>query len=79
MIFFFLLNDSGNYMILLWMVHTTYVLAAGINLSRTWMLGSSWFMWWNAWMHKLDLGLYSHPQEQGLESEPLLIHTEKFS
>ena len=27
---------------------------------------------WNACVHRLDLGLYSHPKEWGMESEPML-------
>ena len=35
-------------------------------------------MQWNACVHRLDLGLYSHPKEfQGMESEPMLTPREK--
>ena len=46
----------------MWMVHAGCVVIAGIRPSRTmsWSLES---MWWNAWVHRLDLGLYSHPKE----------------
>ena len=32
-------------------------------LSRTWLSGSFESVWWNACVHKLDLGLYSHVKE----------------
>ena len=35
------------------------------------MLGSFESVGWNACVHRLDLGLYSHPKEfWGMESEP---------
>ena len=36
---------------------------AGIHPSRTWTSGSFESVRWNAYMHRLDLGLYSHPKE----------------
>ena len=36
---------------------------AGIHPSRTWTSGSFESVRWNACMHRLDLGLYSHPKE----------------
>ena len=45
------------------MVHAGRVFVAGIHLSRTWMSGSFESMRWNACVHRLDLGLYSHPKE----------------
>ena len=36
---------------------------ACIHPSRTWMSGSFESVWWNASVHRLDLGLYSHPKE----------------
>ena len=45
------------------MVHAGCVFAAGIHPSRTWMSGSCESAWWNACVHRLDLGLYSHPKE----------------
>ena len=36
---------------------------AGIHTSRTWMSGSFESVRWNVCMHRLDLGLYSHPKE----------------
>ena len=36
---------------------------AGVHPSRTWMSGSFESVWWNACVHRLDLGLYSHPEE----------------
>ena len=42
------------------------------------MSGSSESVRWNACVHRLDLGLYSHPKEfGGMESEPMLIPREK--
>ena len=35
---------------------------------------------WNACIHRLELGLYSHPREfWGIESEPILTPREKNS
>ena len=34
-----------------------------IHLSRTWMSGSFESVRWNACVHRLDLGSYSHPKE----------------
>ena len=45
------------------MVRAGCVFAAGIHPSRTWTSGSFESVWWNAWVHRLDLGLYSHPKE----------------
>ena len=39
------------------------VFVAGIHPSRTWMSGSFECIRWNACVHRLDLGLYSHPNE----------------
>ena len=36
---------------------------AGIHSSRAWMLGNFESVWWNAYVHRLDLGLYSYPKE----------------
>ena len=36
---------------------------AGIHPSRTWTSGSLESMPWSACVHRLDLGLYSHPKE----------------
>ena len=36
---------------------------AGIHPSRTWTSGSFESVRWNACVHRLDLGLYSHPKE----------------
>ena len=42
------------------------------------MAGSFESVRWNACVHRLDLGLYSHPKEfWGIESEPILIPREK--
>ena len=40
------------------------------------MSGSFEYMRWNACVHRLDLGLYSHLKE-GMESEPMLTPIEK--
>ena len=48
---------------LLWMVHAGYVFVASIHPSRTWTSGSFESVWWKAYVHRLDLGLYSHPKE----------------
>ena len=55
------------------------VFVAGIHPSRTWTSGSFESMWWNACVHRLDLGLYSHPKEflGGMEFEPMLTPREK--
>ena len=39
------------------------VFVARIHPSRTWMSGSFESVWWNACVHRLDLGLYSHLTE----------------
>ena len=39
------------------------VFVAGIHPSRTWMSGSLKSVRCNACVHRLDLGLYSHPKE----------------
>ena len=44
------------------MVHAGCVFVAGIHLSRTWMSGSFESVWWNTCVHRLELGLYSHPK-----------------
>ena len=45
------------------MIHAGCVFVACIQLSRTWISGSLECVQWNASVHKLDLGLYSHPKE----------------
>ena len=51
---------------------------AGIHPSRTWTSGSFESVRWNACLHRLDLGLYSHPKEfWGMEFEPMLTPREK--
>ena len=45
------------------MVHAGCVFVAGIHPSRTWTSGSFESAWWNACVHRPDLGLYSHPEE----------------
>ena len=46
-----------------WIVHAGCLFAAGIHSARTWMSGSFESARWNAYVHRLDLGLYSHPKE----------------
>ena len=51
---------------------------AGIHPSRTWTSGSFESVWWNACLHRLDLGLYSHRKEfWGMEFESMLTPREK--
>ena len=45
------------------MEHAGCVFVAGIYPSRTWTSGSFESERWNACVHRLDLGLYSHPKE----------------
>ena len=45
------------------MVHAGCVFVAGIHLSRTRTSGSNESGRWNAYVHRLDLGLYSPPKE----------------
>ena len=61
--FFFKSYHRGSYILSSWMVHAGCVSVAGIHLSRTWMSGSFESVHWNACVHRLDLGLYSHPKE----------------
>ena len=44
------------------MVRAGCVFVAGIHPSRTWTSGPSESVRWNACVHRLDLGLYSHPE-----------------
>ena len=55
------------------------VFVAGIHPSRTWTSGSFESVWRNACVHRLDLGLYSHPKEflGGMEFEPMLTPREQ--
>ena len=57
------------------MVQAGCVFVAGIRLSRTWRSGSFESMRWNAWVHRLDLGLYSHPWEKSLLPEKYMLTT----
>ena len=45
------------------MVRAGCVFIAGIHPSMTWTSGSFESVRWNACVHRLDLGLYSHPKE----------------
>ena len=75
---FFQSSHWGSHILSLWMVHTGCVFVASIHPSRTWMSGSFEFVRWNACVHRLDLGLYSHPKEfgGGIESESMLTPRE---
>ena len=44
-------------------MHAGCMFVASVHLSRTWMSGSFEFEQWNACVHRLDLGLYSHLKE----------------
>ena len=61
------------------MVRAGCVFVAGIHPSRTWTSGSFESVRWNAYVHRLDLGLYSHPKEfwGGMEFQPMLTPREK--
>ena len=56
-------SHRGSHISFLWMVHAGCVFVAGIHPSRTWMSGSFESVRWNTCVHRLDLGLYSHPKE----------------
>ena len=56
-------NYWGSHFPSSWMMHAGCVFVAGIHPSRTWMSGSFQSLQWNACVHRLDLGLYSHPKE----------------
>ena len=45
------------------MVQAGCIFVAGTHPSMTCMSGSFGFVRWNACVHRLDLGLYSHPKE----------------
>ena len=76
---FFLSNHWGSHIPALWMVHARCVFVAGIHRSKTWMSGSFESLRWNACVHGLDFGLYSHLKEfwRGMESEPMLTPRKK--
>ena len=61
------------------MVRAGCVFVADIHPSRAWTSGSFKSVQWNACVHRLDLGLYSHPKEffGGMEFEPMLTPREK--
>ena len=62
------------------MVHVECVFVAGIHSYRTSLSGSLESVRWNARVHRLDLGLYSHPKGfGGMESETMLTPGEKKS
>ena len=76
---FCLCDHKGSHISSSWMVHAgCSFVVAGIHAYRTWMSESFESVRWNAWMHRLDLCLYSHPKEfLGVESEPMLTSSEK--
>ena len=70
---FFLSNHRGSHILSSCMVCDGCAFVAGIHQSRTRILGSFEYVRWNACVHRLDLGLYSHPKEfEGMESGPML-------
>ena len=58
------------------MMYAGCVFLIGIHQSRTRISGPSESVRWNACVHRVDLGLYSHPKEF-LESETMLTPREK--
>ena len=48
------------------MVHVGCVIVAGIHPSRTKISESFMSVRWNAYVHRLDLGLYSHSCREGI-------------
>ena len=58
--------------------NTGCVFVTHIHPSRRWMSGSFESVWWNAFEHRLNPGLYSHPKVLGgMESELMLTPKEK--
>ena len=45
------------------MVHAGCLFVPGIHLSRTWMSGPFQSLRWNACVHRLELGIYSHSKD----------------
>ena len=60
-IFFYPIIEVVTFCLCGWCMLGVFV--ARIHPSRTWMSGSFEPMQWNASVHRLDLGLYSHPKE----------------
>ena len=58
----FLSNHWGSHIPSLWMVHAGCVFVAGTHPSWIWMSESFESVQWNVYVHRLDLGLYSHPK-----------------
>ena len=58
-------NHSGSHIPSSWVVHAGCVFAAGIRTSWTLTSGSFESLLWNACVHRLDLGLYSHQKGFG--------------
>ena len=56
-------NHRDNHILSSLMFHAGCVFVAGIHPSRTSMSGSFQSVRWNACVHRLDLGLCSHPKE----------------
>ena len=56
------------------MVRAGCVFVAGIHPSRAWTPGSFESVRWNACVHRLDLGLYSHPKEFGGRGDGVWTH-----
>ena len=59
----FLFNHRDSHFPTLGMMHAGCVSVAGVYPSRTCMSASFESMQWNISVHRLDLGLYSHPKE----------------
>ena len=66
-------NHIGSHILSSWLVHAGCVFVAGIHPSRTWISGSFGSVRWNACVHRLDLGLYSHPKEFGVVEPELML------
>ena len=56
-------NHRGSHILSSWMVYAGCVFVAGIHPFRTCVSGSFEFVQWSACVHRLDLGLCSHPKE----------------
>ena len=62
-VLFFKSNHRGSNILSSWRVHAECVFVAGIHPPGTLTSGSFVSVRWNASVHRLDLGVYSHPQE----------------
>ena len=64
-VFYFLSNYWGSHIPSSWIVFAGCEFVDGIHPSKTWVSGPLESVRWNACVHRLDLGLYSHPKEFG--------------